>query len=449
MVQANLGAARVPLVWLHLMASLGNVLSIGSCDSENGHAFLQALCRATFKLERGFVLVKIVHVTNAVAPDKLGGLERYVRELAARSVGHNDKVAVVAKRTHDEQPEVEHAEDGVVIVRYSQPNKRNPFFVFLYPFQVSFAVRRAISSAQAQLGDSRSGTVYHAHFPIPAVALALSRKRYVYTCHAPVYKEILSERQGTYKLPSALQSLAVFAAKVVEAFVIRRASQIVTLSSFVRREVEEMGVSPRSEFALIPGGIDTEYFDIDESVARSDTTLFAARRLVERTGVEELVRAMPEVIRRHPGVQLRIAGQGPRKAAIESLIAAEGLGGNVILIGRIPEQQLLMEYRRATICVTPTKFLEGFGLSTAEALACGSPVVVTPIGANEEVVEGLPSGLVSRDSTAMGMADALSSLLADEAILKEAGHLARSHVHPRFSWPAVVAAHMELYTRAV
>ncbi|PJI52254.1 hypothetical protein CTI14_45360, partial [Methylobacterium radiotolerans] len=68
--------------------------------------------------------------------------------------------------------------------------------------------------------------------------------------------------------------------------------------------------------------------------------IFAARRLVERTGVEHLVEAMALVRDVIPSVVLRIAGIGPREAHIRELIDKLGLQDHVELLGRVPEGQL-------------------------------------------------------------------------------------------------------------
>ena len=68
--------------------------------------------------------------------------------------------------------------------------------------------------------------------------------------------------------------------------------------------------------------------------------------------------------------------------AVEDAIERLGLEPAVRLLGRIGEEALVNWYRLATVSVMPTQSLEGFGLSTAESLACGTPVVATPLGGN-------------------------------------------------------------------
>lgn len=391
----------------------------------------------------------VIMVTNAVSPDKLGGLERYVRELSAGLVAAQASVTVIAKRTAPEQPDEEHGADGVLIRRFDPPRKTDPLFAVRYPLDAVRGVHDRIARAVRDGGTRR--VLLHGHFPVPMIEPALSRTPYVYTCHAPVHRELLSERRGSYALPAPFRRAAVGGLRHAERHVLRRAHTVVTLSAFVRSEVATLDRRTGARVVQIPGGLDTEWFRPDgdapaRRIDRLSPVLFTARRLVERTGVDALVDAMPSVLSRIPGARLHIAGSGPLGETLAQRIADLDLGSRVELLGRIPEEELRERYRQADLAITPTTALEGFGLSTAEALACGTVAVVTPIGANPEVVDGLSPALVARSAAPTDIADAIVRIL-DDPDLDALRDRARDHVHPRWSWPAVVERHLDLYRR--
>lgn len=396
---------------------------------------------------RGRKSMKVVHVTNVVAPDKQGGLERYVRELAAQQVRAGKEVVVVAKRRNPEDSLDEVGSDGVRILRYSVPEKARLTYAIEYPVMVVKNMFKTLRRAGVLRNDQNQ--VVHAHYPIPALALMLAGRRYIYTFHAPVHKEIAGERQGTYALSGPFERLATRAVRLIERAVLRRAETVITLSSFIREEAAALGVS-HERFVLIPGGLDAERFG--GPGARPETRrprIFAARRLVERTGVEQLVAAMPLVLAKHPGTELRVAGEGPRREAIESLVNKLDIGSSVILLGRISESQLAKEYREASLSVTPTQYLEGFGLATAESLASGTPALVTPVGANAELVATLSPNLVARDASSEQIAIAINELLDHPQHLREiGGATAREHAAD-WAWPVVEAAVSSVYSRSV
>lgn len=382
-------------------------------------------------------------LTNAVAPDKLGGLERYVRELASALHSRGHDVAVVAKRVQPSDPLHEVGDDGVLVERYRAPSKRNPLFVLLYPLVVGRDVHRALRRAGA-------GAVVNVHHPIPALVPMLLGIPYVYTFHAPVWREILPERHDSYFLPAGLGRLGVALFRRMESLLLRRARLVITLSGFIRDEAFALGVDPQRH-RLVPGGLDEQRFSPGphEHVPGQDgPNLFTARRMVDRMGIDQLIEAMPAVLQALPGARLRIAGSGARRQRIEQLIDRLALTERVQLLGRISDEALVDEYRRADLAVTPTQELEGFGLSTAEALAVGTPALVTPVGANREVVEGLSDHLVSEAKDPRSIAAAIIRLCTDQAELRRIRSLARAHAVPRLGWNAVAARYLELYDEA-
>ncbi len=383
-------------------------------------------------------------LTNAVAPDQLGGLERYVRELAAGLVEAGHPVTVIAKRTSPHQAAEEVGEDGVRVLRHAAPNKRDPLFAVKY----AQTVVRASDSALAALGPE---TVLHAHFVVPALAPLLRRRPFVYTFHAPVYRELLHERQGTYRLPAVVQRPAVAGLRSAERWVLRRARAVVALSEFSRGEIRTLSAAVAEDALVIPGGIDTTRFmpadrgPDSTPPPRGMPLLVAARRFTTRTGLLELVQAMPAILRALPGAHLVLLGDGRARNRVEGEIASLGLGSAISLLGRVTDKELLAWYQAADLVVMPTQELEGFGLTTAEAMSCGTPVVATPVGANPEVVGPLGPdflmGGIAPDEMAVGILRAAARV----GVSPLAAAQVRAAVHPRLSWGAVVERHIALY----
>lgn len=392
----------------------------------------------------------IVMITNVVVPDKLGGLERYVRELSAELVRQGHSVTVISKRTSNHQPNEEKFPDGVKVRRYNMPSKRDPFFALKYPFTVNMGVKRALRGALLE-GNSEH-TIIHGHFPLPMIYPLINRMPYIYTCHNPVHKEILDERQGSYRLPGILQSLIIGTFKAMEKRVIRSAEKVVTLSQFVCDEVVELTHNSAASITRIPGGLDTSWFSpgstLDTRESLPGPLLFTARRLVSRTGIGELVRAMPLILQQIPGARLTIAGDGPLKESLQRTIEELGLTDKVELLGGLGDADLRSWYRRADIAVTPTRKLEGFGLSTVEAMSCGAVPLVTPIAANPEIVSNLSPLLVAPSADAEGLAEGVVQLWRAPAYAHIKASV-RSEVHPQFSWPQVSRQYLDLYQEAV
>jgi glycosyltransferase involved in cell wall biosynthesis len=389
---------------------------------------------------------QVVMLTNAVAPDKLGGLERYVRELSASLVAKGVDVTVLTKRVRSEDPREEVGDDGVRIRRHAVPDKDRRTFALRYPFSVTTGVLHDLR------GVGR-GAVVHGHFAVPSIPLALRRRPYVYTFHAPVNKEMLSERGDSYALPSATQRSAEWGLRTAERRVVSRASEVVVLSQFMRAELGELSRMTAASCRLVAGGIDTSWFcpgprERDAWARPADPLLFAARRLTARTGVVELVDAMPAVLAHTPPARLAIAGEGHLRGAVEARVGELGLENKVRLLGRISDRELRNWYRAADLTITPTQELEGFGLSTAESLAVGTPVLVTPVGANPELVRDLHPGLVADGPASEDIARALCALLDESSLLERLRSTARACAHPGWSWDRVAERYLEIYRRS-
>jgi glycosyltransferase involved in cell wall biosynthesis len=279
------------------------------------------------------------------------------------------------------------------------------------------------------------------------------RARYVHTFHAPVHKELLPEHQERYRLPAAVRAPAIAAARAGEALVARQARDTIVLTRYMQHELSMLSPRAAGRAEVIPGGIDADRFCpgpgiVHEFAAGAVPLLFTARRLVPRTGVANLVRAMPAVLARLPGARLAIAGDGPLRADILGLVAELGLGRQVALLGRVSEDDLLGWYRAASLFVLPTQELEGFGISTIEALACGTPAIGTPIGATPEILASLEPRLLSRGGAPEDLADAIVTVCASPGLRAELAARVRAHVVPRLTWPAVAERHLEIYERA-
>ncbi len=380
-------------------------------------------------------------LTNAVAPDKVGGLERYVRGLAAALVRTGADVTVLAKRLDDAHPPRERGDDGVLIVRHPVPTKTNPLFGALYPLVAAQAVLR-------ETRDSRA--VLHSHFPLQALPLALLRRPYVHTFHAPVYKELIHERHGSYFLPAVAHRPAVAGLQAAERAVVRRAAGLVVLSEFVRAEVGALDRVAGERAVTIPGGLDVDRFAPgpgiqDPWAADAEPLLFAARRLTPRTGVDTLIDAMPAVREALPRARLAVAGSGLLEEELGRKISAHGLADSVRLLGRLPDDELVRWYRAASVVVMPTRELEGFGLSTIEALACGTPVVATPVGANPEVLRPLHPALIARGKSSADLAGAVIDVWRQPALLEEIRRRGREHVVQTAGWDCVARRYLDVY----
>jgi glycosyltransferase involved in cell wall biosynthesis len=178
---------------------------------------------------------------------------------------------------------------------------------------------------------------------------------------------------------------------------------------------------PASAIRVVPGGVERARFaPVGErqtlrkrlGLPVEGPLLFCLRNLEPRMGVELLLDAMPAVLVRHPTAVLVVGGDGPLAAPLRAHATRLGLGAAVRFCGFVPEGMLPAHYAAADASVVPTRALEGFGLVTLESLACGTPVIGTPVGATPELLMPLDRALLADAPTAEALARALLALFA-------------------------------------
>jgi glycosyltransferase involved in cell wall biosynthesis len=128
-------------------------------------------------------------------------------------------------------------------------------------------------------------------------------------------------------------------------------------------------------------------------------------------GLENLLHALNEQGEELRDVLVLIGGEGPLRPMLEGLIRSLDLTGQVQLLGFIPEEHLPRYYQAADLMLLPTAELEGFGLVTVEALACGTPVLGTPVGATPEILAQVDPGLLTEGHDPEAIAKGVRRLL--------------------------------------
>lgn len=284
--------------------------------------------------------------------------------------------------------------------------------------------------------------VVGSHFALYSAACphALRRQPHVVHFHGPWSRE--AAREGAGNFSAGIKHL-------VERYVYRGADRHIVLSSAFAEVLQRFyGVSPDT-IRIIPGSVDTARFKISESRSQARERLgwprdrpivLAVRRFVHRVGLHNLITAAIELRRLRPDVLVIIAGVGPLKSQLVAQIEENDLSKHVKLVGRLSDEDLPVAYRAADMTVVPSEALEGFGLPTIESLACGTPVIVTPVGGLPEVVEQLHPQLITENASAGAICRAILAAINGELYLPDSEQCSR-YVLERFA-PDVVGAQM-------
>ena len=321
-------------------------------------------------------------MTPRFPPDP-GGVEQYAAWVArtARAGGHDVLVVTTGRGRRRTRASY----DGIPVVRLGtwltlSNTPVNPLW--------AWQLRRLL----------RDADVVNAHAPVPGLAdlaVLASGRPVVLTYHA-----------GSLAKGSAVDPLLRAYERRLLPRVFRRAAALVAVSP-----VSLAHATGRA--TLVPPGVDGDLFTPGDE-PRDRTVLYVGR--VERSsrwkGLQVLVDALPRLRGLVPGVRLAVVGDGDDVEALQKQAADLGVADLVDWHGRVAHDELPAHYRRAGATVLPSLTeSESFGMTLAEALACGCPVVGSDVGGIPFVVRDGVDGRLVPPGDATALADALADVL--------------------------------------
>ena len=235
----------------------------------------------------------------------------------------------------------------------------------------------------------------------------------------------------------------------------RRARAVVCVSRFTRRRVAE--ALPLDNLAVINNGL-----ELPKTSERRDglsidggPILLGVGALKPRKGYHVAVEALPIVRQRYPDVRYYLVGDDRDRRYVDELresVRRLGLERNVVIAGRIDDDELDALYRRCDAFVLPPvnsgAAFEGFGLTYLEANAYGKPVVGSfDCGAEDAIVEG-ENGLLAPQGDPAAVAARVLDLLDDPSRAARMGERGRQMALAR-DWSRVVDEYLALYEQAL
>lgn len=172
--------------------------------------------------------------------------------------------------------------------------------------------------------------------------------------------------------------------------------------------------------------------------------LITVGRLSAGKNAAAIVAALPMILELHPHLHLDILGEGPARADLENQVRTLGIANLVTFHGNVSHQQVLEKLSQAHLFVFPTRVKEGFPKAVLEALACGLPVIATPVSVIPQLLKN-GSGLLLEDTGPQAVAQAVLELTSDPPRLAEMGRRARQSAqgYTLEAWGQAIGEHLE------
>jgi glycosyltransferase involved in cell wall biosynthesis len=364
--------------------------------------------------------MRIVHLFKDFYPPITGGIEQHMRLLCAGLASKADVSVLVPSRL---LRRTEEAIDGVRVVRTPELGR-----------WLSTPLCPGMASELRRL----SPDLVHLHFPSPAGDLAYL----VSGCRAPVvmtyHADVVRQRPVLWAYRPVFKRLSARVRRIIVS-----SHEYLASSTFLPPY--------RDRCAVIPFGVDVDSFTLErgEQQQVQEVRRRHGNRLVVFLGVlryykglDVLVRAMTSV----PG-HLLVVGSGTQRAPVERLARRLGLVDRVTFTGQVSDPRRRVVLHAADVFVLPsTDRSEAFGIAQLEAMACGKPVVGSdlPTGVRAVNHHGVTGLLVPpRDPDAL--AQALNTLLDDDALRASLGRAARQRVEREFTAERMVSDTLSIY----
>ena len=385
-----------------------------------------------------------------------GGQNVYVGQLAIHLARSGHEVDVFTRRDNPGLPDVLQWRDGVRIVHVPAGP---PAFVRkeeLLPFMAEFAAY--MRDAWAALGPY---DLIHANFWTSAlVAAELKSWRdvpFVVTFHALGRVRRLHQAEADGFPDERFR---------IEDRIVAEADRIIAECPQDREDLIELYDADPSRITVVPCGFDASELSPQSRVEsrrrlclpQEEPVILQLGRLVPRKGIDNVVRALGTLRRRHElDARLLVVGgetedpdpaETPMIGELASLAASQNVSDLVTFTGARKRDELKHYYGAADIFVT-TPWYEPFGMTPLEAMACGRPVIGSDVGGIKYTVQQGKTGVLVPPRQPDALADAMAFLLRNRGLAEEMGRRGLERAKRDFTWPRVAAAIADVYERVL
>ncbi|NTV56913.1 MAG: glycosyltransferase family 4 protein [Deltaproteobacteria bacterium] len=390
--------------------------------------------------------MRILMLADVFFPDTIGGAGRVASHLSHQLCKRGHEVHVLTRNPEKTLPSHQEIEANLFAHRFDLAASEGISF-FLSEIKNAYGkAKRSSHETDFDLVCAHQSLVALG----PFLSSSIRSKPFVHCFYSPWHEEYLIKKRNMQgETPCSAKTVAFFMRKM-EKRVLSKALKIFVLSRYSAGQISEIHHLPQQKVVMIPAGIELDRFTLPESgknpvrkemdIGPDKTVIFTVRNLVPRMGIENLIKAFSQSnILREKGLLL-IGGEGFLKESLRGMVKDYGLERTVKLLGRVSEEDLSRYYQAADFFVLPTRELEGFGLVILESMACGTPVLGTPIGAIPETVGLFDKNLLFEGVRSEDLKTKLEDVINRPEKYRFDPQICRKFVEERYSWEKMADA---------
>lgn len=300
--------------------------------------------------------------------------------------------------------------------------------------------------------------VIHAHSP---VLNAMAAQRVAKRHNIPLIYEIRAfwEDASVGNGTGAEGSPRYWLTRQLETHAVRAADAVAVICEGLRGDLIARGIAP-DKITVSPNGVDMDQFG---SPVPRDPALTAKLGLAgadvvgfigsfyDYEGLDDLIAAMPRLVRARPRAKLLLVGGGPRESALRDQAMASPFADHIVFVGRVPHDQVEHYYAQVDVLAYPRKAMRLTELVTPlkplEAMAQGRLVAASSVGGHRELIEDGVTGTLFAPDDPVAIATALTDLFANRAGWDERRATARAFVERERNWSSNILRYQPVYDR--
>ncbi len=385
---------------------------------------------------------------GAIGSQNTGGMSVYVRELARElgSCGHH--IDIFTRRNAHTNGQVVNLDENVRLIHLSNGHAGPVPKLALYRSVEDYF--RALERFQAQ--DGRCYDLIHSHYWLSGLLGQIAQNRW----HVPHI--VMFHTLGALKNMAAAGEPEPELRIVSEKRLAKGCHCIVASTAKEREKLVRFYDAAAEKIKVVPCGVNLNLFrPLDRLAARrrlgfeaDESILLYVGRFDPLKGLDRLIAALG-YLRSHLRLRLVIVGgdgeQSPAFQYLQRLVFKYDVKDRVIFAGRVEQLDLPSYYNAANMLVIPSRY-ESFGMVGLESLACGTPVVTTPVGAIEHILREGQTGHVVKGDTPIDLARGIEKFLPATLAEAPVPEAVRASVLD-YDWSNVAAAIMDEYTNVL
>lgn len=224
---------------------------------------------------------------------------------------------------------------------------------------------------------------------------------------------------------------------------LRQVDSFSFITESLKREIEKEFRCQFDDYAIWTSAVNTEMFSIapggDDSPASKTIQLFYHGHMTKKRGIPTLIRAMADVVKdERTDVMLRLVGSGVELDDIKQIAEAAGMQQYIQFTGLQAYESMPKLISMADICISPLPDRVEWNVSSPlkvfEYLACGKPVIVTPIPAHREVLGEMAGIIYAKDDGEKALTEAIIEACRNIPSLKSKSEDLRQFVLKKYTW---------------